>query len=93
MNAFTLVAASALVFSTTTLTAPGALAGVVAEMFVEPDRETPLANDAPNLTVTPARKFVPVIVTAVPPFVRPDVGVTLVMTGVTGVPTMPATSA
>jgi len=38
---------------------------------------------APNVTVAPAAKFVPVIVTAVPPAVDPLFGATLVTVGTT----------
>jgi hypothetical protein len=37
----------------------------------------------PNVTVAPAAKFVPVIVTAVPPAVDPLFGATLVTVGTT----------
>jgi hypothetical protein len=44
---------------------------------------TPLVAAAlPNVTVAPATKFVPVIVTAVPPAVVPLFGLTLVTVGV-----------
>jgi hypothetical protein len=37
----------------------------------------------PNVTVAPAAKFVPVIVTAVPPAVDPPFGDTLLTVGIT----------
>jgi hypothetical protein len=37
----------------------------------------------PNVTVAPAAKFVPVIVTAVPPAVEPLLGDTLLTAGIT----------
>ena len=42
---------------------------------------TPVAAAEPNATVAPARKLVPVMVTAVPPAVGPAEGETLVMEG------------
>jgi hypothetical protein len=42
---------------------------------------TLVAAAAPNVTVAPAAKFVPVIVTAVPPPVDPVFGATLVTVG------------
>ena len=59
---------------TTTLTAPAECAGVVAVMEVELTTVTLVADDPPKLTVAPAEKPVPVIVTDVPPLVLPDVG-------------------
>jgi hypothetical protein len=43
---------------------------------------TLLAAALPNVTVAPGAKFVPVIVTAVPPAVEPVFGDTLVTVGV-----------
>jgi hypothetical protein len=40
-----------------------------------------VAADAPNVTVAPAAKFVPVIVTAVPPVARPLFGAKLLTVG------------
>ena len=40
---------------------------------------TPVAAVPPMVTVAPAAKFVPVIVTAVPPAIGPEVGATLVI--------------
>jgi hypothetical protein len=42
---------------------------------------TPVAAVPPNVTVAPAAKFVPVIVTAVPPPVDPLFGDTLLTVG------------
>ena len=68
-------------FVTRTLTAPAACAGVVAVIVVPLRTATPLAGLPPRLTVAPAAKLVPVIVTAVPPEVRPALGVTLLTVG------------
>jgi hypothetical protein len=62
---------------TVTLTAPAACAGVVAVIVELLTTLTPVAALPPTLTVAPATKFVPVIVTAVPPVVGPDAGATL----------------
>ena len=52
-------------------------AGVVAVIVVLLTTTTFVAAVPPNVTVAPAAKFVPVIVTAVPPAVDPLFGVTL----------------
>ena len=52
---------------TVTVTAPALPAGVVAVMVVLFTTTTFVAAVPPNVTVAPAAKFVPVIVTAVPP--------------------------
>ena len=62
------------VLVTTTLTAPAECAAVVAVMEVELTTVTPVADVPPRLTVAPAEKPVPVIVTDVPPLVLPEVG-------------------
>jgi hypothetical protein len=62
------------VLVTTTLTAPAPWAGVVAVIEVLLTTVTPVAAVPPRLTVAPARKFVPVIVTAVPPLTDPEFG-------------------
>ena len=67
---------------TVTLTAPAACAGVVAVIVVLLTKVTPVAADASNFTVAPAAKFVPVIVTDVPPAVDPELGLTPVTLGV-----------
>ena len=55
-------------------TAPAACAGVVAVIEVLPATFTLVAAVPPTVTVAPARKPVPVIVIAVPPFAVPEVG-------------------
>jgi hypothetical protein len=64
-------------FVTVTVTAPALPAGVVAVIVVLFTTVTPVAAVPPNVTVAPAAKFVPVIVTAVPPVVDPVFGETL----------------
>ena len=66
---------------TTTLTAPAEWAGVVAVMEVPLARFTLVATAPPKVTVAPARKPVPIIVTAVPPDVVPDAGAKAVTVG------------
>jgi hypothetical protein len=66
---------------TATVTAPAAPAGVVAVIDVLLATVTPVAATPPNVTVSPAAKFVPVIVTDVPPDVVPLEGLTLVTVG------------
>ncbi len=68
-------------FVTTTVTAPAAWAGVVAVMEVELTTVTPVAAVPPKLTVAPVAKFVPVMVTGVPPVVDPLFGVILLTVG------------
>jgi len=63
------------------VTAPALPAGVVAVIVVLFTTVTPVAGVPPNVTVAPATKFVPVIVTAVPPSVVPLFGVTPVTVG------------
>jgi len=65
-----------------TVTAPAAWAGVVAVMVVLFTTTTFVAAVPPNVTVAPVAKFVPAIVTAVPPEIDPVFGVTLVTVGV-----------
>ena len=65
---------------TVTVTAPALPAGVVAVMLVLLTT-TLVAAVPPNVTVAPAAKFVPVIVTAVPPAVDPLLGATLLTVG------------
>ena len=60
---------------TTTLTAPAVCAGVVAVIDVLPTTLTAVAAVPPRLTVAPARKPVPAMVTEVPPAVVPVLGV------------------
>jgi hypothetical protein len=66
---------------TVTVTPPPLPAGVVAVMVVLLNTTTLLAADPPNVTVAPAAKFVPVIVTGVPPTVDPVFGDTLLTDG------------
>ena len=66
---------------TVTVTAPVAPAGVVAVIVVPFTITTFVADALPNFTVAPAAKFVPVIVTAVPPDVEPLFGLTLLTVG------------
>jgi hypothetical protein len=66
---------------TVTVTAPALPAGVVAVIVVLFTTTTFVSADPPNVTVAPAAKFVPVIVTAVPPSVDPLFGLTLVTVG------------
>ena len=68
---------------TVTATAPVLPAGVVAVIVVLFTTTTFVAAALPKLTVAPVAKFVPVIVTAVPPEVKPLFGLTLVTVGVT----------
>ena len=66
---------------TVTVTPPALPAGVVAVIEVLLTTTTLVAAALPNVTVAPAAKFVPLIVTAVPPPVDPLVGETLVTVG------------
>jgi hypothetical protein len=68
---------------TVTVTAPALPAGVVAVIWVALTTATLVAAAAPNVTVAPVAKFVPVIVTAVPPAVGPLFGDTLLTVGIT----------
>ena len=56
------------------MTAPAACAGVVAVIDVLLPTVTPVAAVPPIVTVAPDWKFAPVMVTAVPPAVVPEVG-------------------
>ena len=67
---------------TVTVTAPALPAGVVAVMLVPLTTTTFVAAAVPNVTVAPVAKFVPVMVTAVPPPAGPLLGDTLVTVGV-----------
>jgi hypothetical protein len=66
---------------TVTVTAPAVPAGAVAVIEVLLTTTTLVAAALPNVTVAPAAKFVPVMVTAVPPVVGPLFGLTLVTVG------------
>jgi hypothetical protein len=68
--------------STDTFTGPAAFAGVTAWISVVLTIVTLEAVAVPNSTDAPARKFVPLIVTAVPPDVGPLFGDTLLTDGV-----------
>ena len=66
---------------TVTVTAPALPTGVVAVIVVLFTTTTLVAAVPPNVTVAPVTKFVPVIVTAVPPPVDPLFGLTLLTVG------------
>jgi len=66
---------------TVTVTAPALPAGVVAVMLEALTTTTLLAAGPPNVTVAPAAKLAPVMVTAVPPAVDPVFGDTLLTVG------------
>jgi hypothetical protein len=66
---------------TVTVTAPTLPAGVAAVIVVLLTTTTLVAAVLPNVTEAPAAKFVPVIVTAVPPEVDPLFGLTLLTVG------------
>jgi hypothetical protein len=68
---------------TVTVTAPALPAGVVAVIEVLLTTITPVAALLPNVTVAPEAKFVPVIVTDVPPVAGPLFGDTLLTEGAT----------
>jgi hypothetical protein len=67
--------------ATVTVTAPALPAGAVAVIEVLLTTTTLVAAAAPNVTVAPVAKLVPVMVTAVPPPVDPVFGDTLVTVG------------
>lgn len=68
---------------TFTVTVPAAFAGVVAVICVLLVTTTFVAAAVPNVTVAPDAKFVPLIVTAVPPAVGPLFGKMLLTVGTT----------
>jgi hypothetical protein len=68
---------------TVTVTAPALPAGEVAVIEVLLTTTTLVAAVAPNVTVAPVAKLVPVIVTAVPPAVGPPIGEILLTAGKT----------
>jgi len=70
-----------LAFVTDTATDPALSAGVVAVIVVLFTTVTPVACALPNFTAAPEAKFVPVIVTPVPPAVGPLFGLTVVTVG------------
>ena len=63
------------------VTVPAAWAGVIAVIWVGLITETPVAAIPPKVTVVAPLRFVPVIVTVVPPSVEPEVGEMLVIVG------------
>ena len=62
-------------------TVPAEAAGEIAVISVEDTTSKEVAKAAPNLTEVAAVRLVPVIVTAVPPEIRPFVGEIELMTG------------
>jgi hypothetical protein len=66
---------------TVTVTAPTVPAGVVAVILVALATTTLVAAEVPKVTVAPVAKFVPVMVTAVPPAVDPVFGEMLLIVG------------
>jgi hypothetical protein len=64
-----------------TVTAPALPTGVAAVIVVLFTTTTFVAAVLPNFTVAPDAKFVPVIVTEVPPAVAPPFGLTLLTVG------------
>jgi hypothetical protein len=81
VNPFVRLPLCPLLLVTVTVTAPALPAGVVAVIDVLLTTTTFVAAVAPNVTVAPAAKFVPVIVTAVPPATAPLLGLTLLTVG------------
>jgi hypothetical protein len=67
---------------TVTTTAPALPAGVLAVICVPLATTTLVAAVPPNVTAAPAAKFVPVMVTAVPPAVGPLFGDTPLTVGI-----------
>ena len=63
------------------LTLPAEAAGEIAVISVDDTSMNDVASAAPNLTEVAAVRLVPVIVTSVPPEIRPFVGEIEVMTG------------
>jgi hypothetical protein len=66
---------------TTTLLTPGVPAGIIQVMRVALSTKTLVADVPPIVTPVAPARFVPVIVTLVPPAIRPLVGETAVTTG------------
>ncbi len=66
---------------TTTFLAPAVPAGVVAVIEVALTTTILVADTPPMVTVAPLTKFVPVIVTLVPPAVGPEAGAIAVTVG------------
>ena len=66
---------------TVTFTVPADSAGDVAVIEVAELTVTAVPVTVPNITVAPVAKFVPVMVTLVPPVVGPEVGLMAVTAG------------
>ena len=66
---------------TVTSTIPAVYAGLVAVIEVALTTVTPVAAVVPKFTAVAPRRFVPEIVTEVPPAVEPDIGVMPVTVG------------
>ena len=66
---------------TTTFTGPAVITGVTTEMMDAESTLTEVPGALPKVTVSPLWKFVPVIVTVVPPVVDPELGVSDTMVG------------
>jgi hypothetical protein len=66
---------------TVTVAAPAACAGVTAVIVVLSTTVTLVAGSASNVTAVAPPKFVPLIVTAVPPFTSPEAGLIDVTVG------------
>ena len=66
---------------TATLLAPALPAGVTAVMLVAETTTTLVAATPPTVTLVAPVRFAPVIVIAVPPIVKPNVGLTDVRVG------------
>lgn len=69
------------VLVTTTLTAPAAWAGVMAEIVVLFATVTPVADVPPSFSVAPAKNPVPLTVIAVAPLFVPELGEIAVTVG------------
>src|SRR5262245_15381008 len=80
-NPLVLVAVEPSEFITTTLTRPGAWAGVVTERNELPDWETAIPGVPPNVTIAPGANADPLIDTDVPPPLPPVLGETKEMVG------------
>ena len=81
MNPLARLPLSPLLLVTVTVTAPAVPAGVVAVIDVLLTTVTLVAAAPPNVTVAPVAKFVPVMVTDVPPASGPPFGLTLLTAG------------
>jgi hypothetical protein len=81
VNALARLPLSPLLLVTVTVTAPALPAGVVAVISFPLTTTTLDAAVPPNVTVAPATKLAPVMVTAVPPVAGPLFGLTLLTVG------------